>query len=105
MQTRFNPTMWNIASTHKCNMHPAADPSLSSPLERHRAIWPSMGWREVINPTSRNAHACADCRHNFLTQFASCHSIFNGVRRQAAIQLLLVSILWHLGSSRIGSHN
>ncbi|MBW0520888.1 hypothetical protein O181_060603 [Austropuccinia psidii MF-1] len=70
-------------------------PNYPSPLERHRAIWPIMGSQEVINPT------CSNWRHNCLTQFASCWSIFNGVRRHATIQLLLVFILWPLGSSRI----
>ncbi|MBW0585042.1 hypothetical protein O181_124757 [Austropuccinia psidii MF-1] len=60
-----------------------------------------MGWREVIKPTSRNASKCANCRHNCLTQFASCQSIFNGVQRHASVQLLLVFILWHPASSRI----
>ncbi|MBW0522871.1 hypothetical protein O181_062586 [Austropuccinia psidii MF-1] len=60
-----------------------------------------MGCWEVMNPTYCNAHACATCRHNCLTQLVSCRSIFNGVWRQAAIQLLLVFILWHPGSSRI----
>ncbi|MBW0467765.1 hypothetical protein O181_007480 [Austropuccinia psidii MF-1] len=50
-------------------------PSYPSPLERHRNIWPIMGWREVINATSRNAPACATCAHNCLTQLASCRSL------------------------------
>ncbi|MBW0572509.1 hypothetical protein O181_112224 [Austropuccinia psidii MF-1] len=76
-------------------------PNYPSPLERNRAIWPIMGWPEVIKPTSRNAPTCANFRNNCLTQLASCRSIFNGVRRHATVQLLLVFILWHLGSSRI----
>ncbi|MBW0559762.1 hypothetical protein O181_099477 [Austropuccinia psidii MF-1] len=76
-------------------------PSYPSPLERHRNIFPIMGWQEVIKATSHNAPACATRRQNYLTQLASCRIIFNGVQRHAAIQLLLVFILWHLGSSRI----
>ncbi|MBW0484383.1 hypothetical protein O181_024098 [Austropuccinia psidii MF-1] len=76
-------------------------PNYPSPLEGNRAIWPIMGWQEVIKPTSRNAPMCSNRRHNFLTQFVSCCSIFNGVRRHASAKLLLVFILWQLGSSRI----
>ncbi|MBW0545451.1 hypothetical protein O181_085166 [Austropuccinia psidii MF-1] len=80
-------------------------PSYSSPLERHRNIWRIMGWWEVINATSRNSPACAACGHNCLTQLASCRSLFTGVWRHSAVQLLLVFRLWHPGSSRIGSHD
>ncbi|MBW0545186.1 hypothetical protein O181_084901 [Austropuccinia psidii MF-1] len=76
-------------------------PSYPSPLERQRNIWPVMGWQEVIKATSRIAPACATCGHNCPTQLASCQSIFNGVRRHAAVQLLLIFMLWHPGSSRI----
>ncbi|MBW0545402.1 hypothetical protein O181_085117 [Austropuccinia psidii MF-1] len=76
-------------------------PVYPSPLERHRNIWPIMGWREVIKATPRNAPACAMRGHSSLTQLASCGSIFNGLRRHAAVQSLLVFILWHLGISRM----
>ncbi|MBW0505491.1 hypothetical protein O181_045206 [Austropuccinia psidii MF-1] len=62
-----------------------------------------MGWREVINATSRNAPACATRAHNCLTQLASCRSLFNDVRRHAAVQLLLVFILWPPGSTDLGT--
>ncbi|MBW0468900.1 hypothetical protein O181_008615 [Austropuccinia psidii MF-1] len=71
--------------------------------ERTSAFWPIMSWQEVIKPNSRDSPACANFRHNCLTQFAYCHSIFNGVQRHASVQrqFLLVFILWHPGSSRI----
>ncbi|MBW0587410.1 hypothetical protein O181_127125, partial [Austropuccinia psidii MF-1] len=76
-------------------------PSYPSPLERQRNIWPIMGWREVIKATAHIAPGCATRGHNCLTQIASCRHIFNGVRRHAPIQLPLVFMLWHQGSSRI----
>ncbi|MBW0569793.1 hypothetical protein O181_109508 [Austropuccinia psidii MF-1] len=71
--------------------------------ERTSAFWPIMSRRAVIKPNSRDAPACAKHGHNFLTQFASCWSIFNGVQRHASVQrqLLLVFILWHPSRSSI----
>ncbi|MBW0581653.1 hypothetical protein O181_121368 [Austropuccinia psidii MF-1] len=80
MQSLSNPTMWNIASTTNAICILLRIPSYPSPLERHRNIWPIMGWREVINATSRNAPACATRAHNCLTKLASCRSLFNDVR-------------------------
>ncbi|MBW0570704.1 hypothetical protein O181_110419 [Austropuccinia psidii MF-1] len=76
-------------------------PNYPSTLEINRDIWCIMGWGEVIKPTSHNAPVCANSGHSCLTQLASCQSTFNGVQRHACIQLSLVLILWHWGSSRI----
>ncbi|MBW0566227.1 hypothetical protein O181_105942 [Austropuccinia psidii MF-1] len=96
--------MRNIESTHKMQYALRCGSLISLVLyERTRAFWPIMSWQEVIKPNSHYASACANRRHNCLTQFVSCWSIFNGVWRHASVQrqLLLVSILRHLGSSRI----
>ncbi|MBW0572362.1 hypothetical protein O181_112077 [Austropuccinia psidii MF-1] len=84
--------MWNIASMRETNMHPAADP------QEHLAYYGLGGCDKSDSP---QCPTCATCGHNCLTQLASCWRIFNGVRRHAAVQLLLVFILWHLGSSGI----
>ncbi|MBW0483070.1 hypothetical protein O181_022785 [Austropuccinia psidii MF-1] len=71
--------------------------------ERTSAFWPMMSWQEVIKPNYHDSPECVNRRNSFLTQFASCRSIFNGVWRHASVQrqLLLVFILGHPGISRI----